>query len=91
MCAEVVLESGFIASAAKEQPARGGIALSVAEDCVQPPSHLVDEVVHVALQAAVVVACEDDSPAAVDECPARKVDCLHAGKVGPIEDMPDTV
>ena len=64
------------------------IAVAVAEDDVQPPGDLVDEVVHVALEAAVVVAGEDHPALVVEEDPAREVDRLHAGQVAVVEDVP---
>ena len=61
---------------------------AVAEHEVQPPADLVDEVVHVALVAAVVVAREDDAGLVVEEDPAREVDRLHAREIAAREDVP---
>src|SRR6185295_5204028 len=74
----VVLELVFDARAARYQPARARPADAVAEGQVKAPGCLVDEVVHIGLVAAVVVAGEDDSALVVEKCPEGEMDCLHA-------------
>ena len=62
------------------EPARPRIADAVAEHDVEPEADLVDEVVHVALEAAVVVAQEHHALATVEKHPAREMDRAHAGQ-----------
>ena len=54
------------------------IADAVAEDEVEPEAGLVDEVVHVALEASVVVAHEGEPLFLVDPDPAREVNRSYA-------------
>ena len=49
---------------------------AVAEQDVQAPADFVDEIVHVALVTAVVVAEEGDAALVVEEEPVREVDRL---------------
>src|SRR5258708_30765081 len=53
-----VLESQLVLGAVLDQPVGARIAATVAEDDVQSPSDLVDEIVHIGLMAAVIVADE---------------------------------
>src|SRR6185312_13977832 len=56
MATQDVLEDALVAGPSEEQPARLRIPDAVRERRVQAPGDLVDEVIHVALDAAVVVA-----------------------------------
>ena len=66
---------------------RPRIAEAVAEDDVQSKADLVDEVVHVAFEAAIVVAGEQHAPLVVDEDPAREVNRGHACQPSAVEDV----
>src|SRR5262249_61187379 len=50
-----VLEAQFVLGTIKDHPARARIAEAVAEDDVQPPADLVDEIVYVGVAGGVVV------------------------------------
>ncbi len=63
-------------------------AHAVAEHHVQSERRLVDEVVHVRLMAAIVIAHEDDALLAVDGHPARKMNRLHPRQEAAREHMP---
>ena len=58
MTAQHVLEFLLVFSAVEDEPVGCGIADAVAENHVQAKAHLVDEVVHVAFEAAIVIAGE---------------------------------
>src|SRR5437588_6814498 len=64
----------FILGAIQHQPIRPGITYSVAEHQIESPSYLVDEIVHVAIQAAVIVAGENHALLVVHEHPASRMD-----------------
>src|SRR5690606_36368045 len=71
------LESLLVVRAIENQPARRGIRFTIAEYGVEPPRDLVDEVVHVAGEAAIVVAEEEHATALVDLDPLGVVDRVH--------------
>src|ERR1700739_1757786 len=73
MTAQEVFELLLVLGTVKHQPVSGGIADTIAESQVQPPSDLVDEIIHVAVEAAIVVTGKDHSPFIVEEYPAREV------------------
>jgi len=83
-----MLELVFEPRAARQQPARARPADPVAERQVQAPGYLVDEVVHVGLVTAVVVAGENDPPLVVEKRPEREMNRLHAGEMTAREDVP---
>jgi len=74
-----------------DEPPGARITDEVAEDDIEAPPDLVDEIVHIGLMAAVVVAGEEATPLAVEQDPAREVDRLDAREVAAIVDMPRTV
>ena len=83
-----ILESLLVLGSVEEEPVGPRVADAVAEDGVQPERHLVDEVVHVAFQAPVVVAGEQDATVVVDDDPPCEMDGADARQVAPVEDMP---
>src|ERR1700737_2760666 len=76
-----VLEVVFAAGAAEQQPVSVRPANTTAEGDIQAPRNLVDEIIHVSLMPAVVVAREQHPALVVNEHPAGKMNRLHAGKV----------
>src|SRR4249920_880636 len=80
MTAQILLEFAFVVAAVENQPASPRVADAVAEDDVESEANPVDEVVHVALETAVVVAREQNSLRAVEKRPSREVDGTHARK-----------
>src|SRR5262245_57959373 len=60
-----VLEFLLLLGAVADEPMGARVADAVAEDEIEPPADLVDEIVHVAFEAAVVVAAEQDAPLVV--------------------------
>src|ERR1700730_4430735 len=77
----IVLEVMFAARAAQQQPVSVWPANTAAESHTQAPRRLVDEVVHVRLMPAVVVAREQHAALVVNKHPARKMNRLHTGKI----------
>src|SRR5208282_2265870 len=71
---EIVLELELPLRTAAQQIRRSRVADAIREDEVQPISHFIDEVVHVAVEAAVVIAGEEQAPLAVEEYPTCEVD-----------------
>src|SRR5262245_34306650 len=86
--AQEVLELLLVFCPAAQQPVGPRITHAIAEDEVQAPANLVDKVIHVAFQATVVVACEEDALLVVEEYPAREVDRAHAREISPLVNMP---
>src|ERR1035441_3706558 len=91
MSAKVVLECLLVFGTVLNQPIRAWVADAVAENDVQPKPNFVDEVVHIAFKATVVVAREDDPPSSVQNNPAGEVNRRDAGKPAAIEHMPGGV
>src|SRR5216683_7764873 len=85
------LELLLVLGATPDEPVGPRVAHPVTEHEVQPPRDLVDEVVHVALQASIVVAREEKTALAVEEGPAREVDGAHAGEVTAVVDVSGAV
>src|SRR5215813_1480832 len=73
--------------AIQDQPVGGGISHAVAEYQIQSPSNLINEVVHVALETAIVIAGEDHPFLVVDEDPARSMYGGDPGKIAPDIDV----
>src|SRR5664280_1315662 len=91
MPAKVVLECLLVFGPVRNQPVCARVADAVAENDVQPKPNFVDEVVHIAFKATVVVAREDDPPTSVEKDPARELNRRDAGKPAAIEHMPGGV
>src|SRR4051794_37582101 len=89
--AQEALERLLVAGPAEQQPAGGRVALAVAEHRVEAPGHLVDELVHVALEAAVVAGGEDQPAVVVDRHPAGEVDGANPGEHPAVEDVAGAV
>ena len=60
---------------------------AVAEYEIQSPSDLVDEVVHIGFEAAVVIAGEQNALLAVQKCPAREMDGLNSPEPAAVVDV----
>src|SRR5436190_11387689 len=88
MAAEVFLELALVLASIEHQPVGARIADAVAENDIEPEPHLVDEIIHVAFEAAIVVAKKEDALVRVDPYPARELDRAHAGKASPRVEVP---
>src|SRR5579883_1854887 len=86
-----ILELLLIFRAVEHQPVCRRISDAIAEDHIQPERNFVDEVVHIAVQAAVVVACEKEPLLVIEKYPVRKMNCRYAGQSAAIEDVPRCV
>ena len=91
MPVKVVFEFLFARRAADQQPIRVGIADAVAEQQVQAPGNLVDEVVHVAVERAVVIAREEHLLAVVQKDPAGEVNRVYPPEIAPFVDVAGAV
>src|SRR5437660_697055 len=91
MYTNIILESLLIFRAAKNQPVGLRVANSVTEHGIQSPGNFVDEIIHVAFQAAIVVAGEDHAPLFIDNDPTGKVDGLYPGKIFLVENVTGAV
>ena len=91
MYTNIVLESLLIFRAVENQPVGFRVANSVTEHGIQSPGNFVDEIIHVAFLAAIVVAGEDHAPLFIDNNPTGKVDGLYPGEIFLIENVPGTV
>ena len=77
----------FVAAAIQHEPVGLRIADAVAEDGVQTKARLVDEIVHVALDRAVVVAEEDHPLPVIEKDPAGEMNRANAGQAAAGEDV----
>src|SRR5205809_673066 len=91
MYTQVVLKSLLIFRAAENQPAGLREANSVTEEGIQSPGNFVDEIIHVAFQAAIVVAGEEHAPLFIDNNPTGEVDGLYPGEIFLVENVPGAV
>src|SRR5262249_20846134 len=89
--AKVFLELALVPASIQDKPVGPGVSDTVAEDDVQPEADLVDEIVHVSLEAAVVVAHEYHALTVVQAHPAREMDGAHASQPTPRIDVPSGV
>src|SRR5829696_10152642 len=87
MAPEEGLELLLALGTVEQQEARLGVTDAVAEGGIEAEGDLVDEIVHVALEAAVVVAREDHPPVIVENDPMREVTRLDAGEARAREDV----
>src|SRR5258708_1643428 len=85
---DVVFELLFVIGTALYQPARLGVADPVAEQQIESPADLVDEIIHVGFQRAVVIAREKHLALPVEEDPPGEVDRLDPGEVAAVEQVP---
>src|SRR5882757_6089986 len=86
---EIILELLLVLRSAIQQEAGAGIADAVREDEIEPIGDLVDEVVHVAVEAAVIIAAEEQPPLAVEKDPAGEMDRADAGEAAAGVDLAD--
>ena len=68
-----MLEGLFVFRAVGDEPVSPWIANAIAEDDIQSEGDFVDEVIHVAFEASIVVTHEEDSLFPVEEEPAREL------------------
>src|SRR5579859_1839798 len=83
-----IFERLFVSCAVHKQPPGFWITHPIAERDVQSEGHFVNEVIHITLQASVVMACEKQPPPVVYECPARAMNGQHPCQTPPVENMP---
>ena len=69
-----LLEAALVGAATPEQPIGSGIADAIAGKNIEAETELIDEVIHVALIAAVIVAEKTQPLGTADQHPAREVD-----------------
>src|SRR5690349_2739647 len=87
MTAQNVLERLLVLGPALQQPVGPRISNAIAENQIESKRNFVDEVVHVGLEAAIVVAAEHQSTLIVDEHPPRKMYRANACQPAVIVDM----
>src|SRR5207245_8489760 len=87
MYTQVVLKSLLIFRAAKNQSAGLREANSVTEHGIQSPGNFIDEIIHVAFQAAIVVAGEEHAPLFIDNNPTGEMDGLYPGEIFLVENV----
>ena len=84
---QVIFELLLVRRAAGQQPVGAGVTDAVAEQQVQSPSHLVDEIVHIAVERAVVIAREEHLPAIVQKHPSCEVDRMYPTEMAAVVNM----
>src|SRR5580700_9169886 len=73
MTAEKILELLFVFGAVKNEPPGCRISDAVAEDKIKPPANLIDEVIHIGFQAAVIIARKKQPSPVIQEHPTGKM------------------
>src|SRR5256886_15280730 len=91
MYTQVVLKSLLIFRATENQPAGLREANAVTEHGIQSPGNFIDEIIHVAFQAAIVVAGEDHAPLFIDNNPTGKMDGLYPGEIFLVENVTSAI
>ena len=91
VAAEKVLVFLFVLASIQHEPIGSRITDAVAEDGIETEAGLVDEIVHVAFDRAVVVAEEDHSLLAIEKDPAREMDRANAPEAAAPNEMPRRV
>src|SRR5262249_13225540 len=86
--AEIVFELELPLGAPKKEEARSRKADAVAKDQVQAERDFVDEVVHVAVEAAVVIAGEEQPSLIIEENPACEMDGADARQAAARVELP---
>src|SRR5678816_1324972 len=82
-----LLEAAFVGAAALEQPISSGIADAIAGKNIEAETELVDEVIHIALIAAVIVTEKTQPLVTTDHHPARKVDGADAPQTSGLDNV----
>src|SRR5205085_1175139 len=85
---DIVFEFLLVLRAIRHQPACGGVSDAVTENHVQSEEYFVDEIVHITVQAAIVVTGKVDALLIVQKEPLGKVNGAHASQPAPGEYMP---
>src|SRR5215467_3243516 len=91
MTPEVFLVVSFIDAPVPHEPIRSWITNAIAKGRVQPKTCFVNKVVHITLDAAVVVAAKDHSLPASYKDPSREVNRAYATEPAGARDMPRAV
>src|SRR6187401_3536700 len=78
MTTEVLLIISFIDATIAHEPIRSWITDPIAKGSVQPKTCFVNKVIHVALDAAVVVTAKDHSLPAGNKHPSREVNRAYS-------------
>src|SRR5205085_7377832 len=78
----------FILAAVEDEPVRARITDSVAEDGVQTEARLVNEIVHVTFDSAIVVAEKNHPLFAIEIDPAREMNRANASEPAGPGNMP---
>src|ERR1700756_2096268 len=86
-----VFELLLVLGAIEHKPITGGVTNAVAKNQIQAPSNLVNEVVHIAVKAAIVVACKEQALLLVDEYPSGEVNCGHSCQMPAVVDVPRSI
>src|SRR5260370_26615758 len=89
LVADVSLECLLVPRPVEDQPTRTRIAYAVGENGVETPRDDVDEIAHVVLKAAVVVAGEQHAALAIDEGPPGEMYRLHPRQILLVEKIPN--
>src|SRR4029077_12180473 len=81
----------FVSASIENEKIGSGVADAVAENDIETKAHLVDEIVHVALEASVIVAEKHHPLLVVEKHPTREMDGAYPSQSTAIEDMPRKV
>jgi hypothetical protein len=57
----------------QNKPIASGVPDSITEDDIQPKRYFVDEIVHVTVEASVIVTCEEQAPFLIEKYPASEM------------------
>src|SRR6476620_7130255 len=91
MTAEVFLILSLVDATIPHEPIRSWITDPIAKGSIQPKACFVDEVIHVTLDAAVVVTAKNHSLPASHKHPPREVNRAYSTEPAGAGDMPRAV
>ena len=77
---DIVFEFLLVLRAIRHQPVCGGVSDAVTENHVQSEEYFVDEVIHITIQAAIVVTGKVDAVLIVQKDPLGKMNGAHASQ-----------
>jgi hypothetical protein len=87
MTPEILLILSLIDATVPHEPIRSWITDPIAKGRVQPKTCFVNEIIHVTLDAAVVVAAKDHPLPAGDKDPSREVNRAYPAEPARARDM----
>ena len=87
MPAKEILERQLIFGSVHDKPVRLRITHTIAEDDIEPPRNLIDEVTHVSFEAAIIVTRKEEPRAVIKKYPPSEMDGIHSRQKSTVVNM----